>query len=92
MVQVYFFPTDLFPSSAAASLFSIVFLLWPLGEIVGGGIVPCIRRGGAKTQRADRGSVLLIFMSIAVSIAVAFSFVSNGIACCRAGRSTPGLS
>jgi protein-S-isoprenylcysteine O-methyltransferase Ste14 len=91
MVQVYLFPNDLFPSSAAASLFSIVFLLWPLSEIVGGGIIPRMRRGRAKTQRADRGSVLLIFVSIAVSIAVAFSFASYGIAMLPSWAFYPGI-
>jgi len=91
MVQVYLFPSDLFPSSAAASLFSIVFLLWPLSEIVGGGIIPRMRRGRAKTQRADQGSVLLIFVSIAVSIAVAFSFASYGIAMLPSWAFYPGI-
>jgi len=80
MVLVSTFPPDLFPSNAAAFVFSVVFFLWPVSEIIGGGIVPLIRRGGVRTQRRDRGSVLLILASIAISIAVAFSFASAGIA------------
>jgi protein-S-isoprenylcysteine O-methyltransferase Ste14 len=91
MVQVYLLPADLFPSSAAASVFSILFLLWPLSEIVGGEILPLIRRGGARTQGRDRASVLLIFVSIAVSIVIAFSFASFGIALLASWAFYPGV-
>jgi protein-S-isoprenylcysteine O-methyltransferase len=79
-VQVPLFLTALFPSSAAALIFSVVFLLWPLSEIIGGGIIPFIRRGGARTRRRDRGSVVLIYVSIVVSLTVAFSFATAGVA------------
>jgi protein-S-isoprenylcysteine O-methyltransferase Ste14 len=91
MVQVSPFAPELFPSSAATLVFSIVFLLWPLTEIIGGGIIPLIRRGGARTRRRDRGSVVLIYGSIVVSLAVAFSLAAAGIAMLPSWAFYPGI-
>ncbi len=80
-VQVSLFPTALFPSSAAALIFNVVFFLWILSEIVGAGIVPRLRRGRAKTRRGrDRGSSLLIYVGVIVYLGIAFSFASAEIA------------
>jgi protein-S-isoprenylcysteine O-methyltransferase len=90
-VQTYLFSPELFPSSAAAFVFSIVYLLWPVSEIIGGGIIPLLRRGGVLTRRRDRGSLLLIFISIVVSLTVAFSFASAGIAMLPSWAFYPGI-
>jgi protein-S-isoprenylcysteine O-methyltransferase Ste14 len=73
--MVQFFPTEL-----ANLLYNIVVVLWVLSEIVGGRIVPALRRRGTKIERRDRGSALLIIGGIFLSIAIAFLFASNGIA------------
>ncbi len=91
MVVVSTFPSELFPSSVAAAVFSIVFFLWPISEIIGGGIIPFIRRGGVRTERRDRGSVLLILISIIISLTVAFSFASAGIAMLPSWAFYPGI-
>lgn len=80
MTQVFLFPPELFPSSAAALVFSIVFLLWILSEIVGAAILPRLRRGGARTRRRDRGSSLLIYGGVIASLGIAFSFAGADIA------------
>ncbi len=82
---------QLFPSSIAASLFWLVFLLWPLSEVVGGGIIPRLRRSGTRIKREDRGSHLLLWMSIFVSITVAFSFATSGIAMLPSWVYYPGI-
>jgi len=92
MVLVTTFSPELFPSSTAAFVFSIVFFLWPISEIIGGGIIPLIRRGGARTQRRDRGSALLILVSIVVALIVAFSFASLGIAMLPSWAYYPGVT
>jgi len=80
-VQVSLFPTALFPSSAAALIFSVVFFLWILSEIVGAGIVPRLRRGGARTRRGrDRSSSLLIYVGVTAHLGIAFSFAGADIA------------
>ncbi|MGZ4902793.1 MAG: methyltransferase family protein [Halobacteriota archaeon] len=91
MVLVFTFPPDLFPSNAAADVFSIVFWLWPVSEIIGGGIIPIIRRGGVRTQRRDRGSVLLILASIVIALIVAFSFGRAGVAMLPSWAFYPGV-
>jgi protein-S-isoprenylcysteine O-methyltransferase Ste14 len=73
--MVQFFPTEL-----ANLLYNIVVVLWVLSEIVGGRIVPALRRRGTKIERRDRGSALLIIGGVFLSIAIAFLFASNGIA------------
>lgn len=90
-MQTYLFSPELFPSSAAAFVFSIVYLLWPVSEIIGGGIIPLFRRGGVRTWRRDRGSVLLILVSIVVSLSVAFSFATAGIALLPSWAFYPGI-
>jgi len=40
---------QMFPSSAAAFAFSVLLYLWAVSEIVGGVIIPLIRRGSART-------------------------------------------
>ena len=91
-VQVSLFPTALFPSNAAALIFSIVFLLWILSEIVGAGIVPRLRRGRARTRRGrGRGSSLLIYVGVVASLGIAFSFAGADIAKLPSWACYPGV-
>jgi protein-S-isoprenylcysteine O-methyltransferase Ste14 len=57
----------------------IISLLWLFSEIVGGKIIPRLRGGGTVKARGDRGSRLIIWVSIFVSIAIASSFGTNGV-------------
>ena len=79
-VQVSPLAPKLFPSSAAALIFSVVFFLWILSEIVGAWIVPSLRRGRARTMRRDRGSILLIYVGVIASFGIAFSFAGADVA------------
>jgi protein-S-isoprenylcysteine O-methyltransferase Ste14 len=79
-VQVSPLAPQLFPSSTAALIFSVVFFLWILSEIVGAWIVPGLRRGRARTRRRDRGSILFIYVGVIVSFGIAFSFAGADIA------------
>jgi protein-S-isoprenylcysteine O-methyltransferase Ste14 len=71
---------ELFPSSAAALIFSVVFFLWILSEIVGAGIVPSLRRGSARTRRRGGPSTLLIYVGVVAYLGIAFSFAGADIA------------
>ncbi len=71
---------SLFPTVSEALIFQIVLTLWILSEIVGGTIIPYIRRGGTVLKRNDRGSGLFIFFMIFLSIITAIVFASAGIA------------
>jgi hypothetical protein len=57
----------------------IVSLLWLFSEIVGARIIPRLRGGGTVKARGDRGSRLIIWLSIFVSIAIAAFFGTNGV-------------
>ena len=71
---------SLFPTTTEAIIFQIVLTLWILSEIVGGTLIPYIRRGGAVLNRKDRGSGVFIFFIIFLSIITAIIFASANIA------------
>jgi len=71
---------QLFASRVEAWVFYAVFLLWLLSEVVGGSIIPRLRRHGTRIKRKDDVSYLLINASMFVSIFIAFAFASSGIA------------
>jgi len=90
-VQVYLSPAGMFPSSITASVFSLVGLLWILSEVVGMGIITRIRRRGTRIKKEDRGSHLLLWMSIVVSITISFSLAGSGIAMLPSWVYYPGI-
>jgi protein-S-isoprenylcysteine O-methyltransferase Ste14 len=59
--------TNLFPSDATTIIFVIILLIWALSEIIGGVIIPGLRRGGGRVQRR-RGSTsaLIEWMTVFV--------------------------
>jgi protein-S-isoprenylcysteine O-methyltransferase Ste14 len=71
---------SLFPTTTEAIIFQIVLALWILSEIVGGTLIPYIRRGGAVLNRKDKGSGLFIFFIIFLSIIIAIVLASASIA------------
>lgn len=71
---------QLFPTNFETILFSAVVMLWVLSELVGGGIIPMLRRSGRGTKRKDGGSVLLLRVLMYVSVVIAIVFDLNNIA------------
>jgi protein-S-isoprenylcysteine O-methyltransferase Ste14 len=60
----------------------IVCLVWAFSEFVGGKIIPRLRQRGlvkATSTRSDRASRIVVWLSIFVSIIIAFFFGTNGI-------------
>jgi len=82
---------SLFPTINEAILFQIVLTIWILSEIVGGTLIPFIRRGGAVLNRKDRGSGLLIFLIMFISIIIAIYFAGAGIAMLPSWFFYPGI-
>jgi protein-S-isoprenylcysteine O-methyltransferase Ste14 len=73
----------IFSTGRETIIFSSVIGLWVLSEIVGGGIIPMLRRsGGAISRRDDRSTLsnYLLRISLFVSIIIAIFFVLNNIA------------
>ncbi len=71
---------SVFPSSAAAIGFGITILIWFLSEIVGGRILPALRRGGSKVERRNVGSNTLLWICWIIIFAVSFGFAGKSIA------------
>lgn len=62
-----------------------------MSEVVGAGILPRLRQKGAVKSKGDRGSRLIIFLGVIVSVTVAFYFGSNGIALLPKSFFYPGI-
>jgi protein-S-isoprenylcysteine O-methyltransferase Ste14 len=71
---------EVLTSDLAAAIFLSVYLLMLVTEIVGGVIVPHVRRHGTEIKKTKKGYDRLISMSIVVSFFVAYSFALLGIA------------
>lgn len=82
---------SVFPSSTAALIFHLVLILWILSELVGGIIIPKIRRSGTTVHRKDRGSGLFLFAMLFISIAVAYYFAGANIAMLPSWVFYPGI-
>jgi protein-S-isoprenylcysteine O-methyltransferase Ste14 len=70
---------EVLTSDMAAALFTFVYFLIILTEIIGGIMVPRVRRHGTEIKKKERGSGRLISVSVVVSFIVAFSFALSGI-------------
>jgi protein-S-isoprenylcysteine O-methyltransferase Ste14 len=82
---------SLFPTATEAIIFQIVLSFWILSEIVGGTLIPYIRRDGAVLNHKDRGSGFFIFFMIFLSIITAILFASASIAMLPAWFFYPGI-
>ncbi len=54
-------------------------LIWAFSEIVGSHIIPHLRRRATVKARSDKGSSIVIMLSVFVSMVVAFFFGTKGI-------------
>jgi protein-S-isoprenylcysteine O-methyltransferase Ste14 len=70
----------LFPSDLAALSFNIVVIIWIVSEIIGGGVIPRLRRRGTKIRRKDRGTALIIIGGVWLSVLIALFFGALDIA------------
>ena len=80
-----------FPSTIAASTYQIVIDLWILSEIVGMIIIPRIRRRGTVIKSRDRGSIILLFVTIGVCLSLATYFATFKIAMLPSWVFYPGI-
>ena len=82
---------QVFSSDTSALIFYSIFSLWFLSEYIGAGMIPKVRRQGAKINRKDKGSALLIIISIIISITVSFLFAWYNIALLPSWTFYPGI-
>jgi protein-S-isoprenylcysteine O-methyltransferase Ste14 len=69
---------------------SLVFL-WFFLEIIGGGIIPWLRRSGGAVKRKDSGSKILISAALVVSVYSAIMLVNDNIAVLPEWSFYPGI-
>ena len=53
-------------------VFLLAIILWILTEYIGAAIIPYLRRHGTKIKKDDRGSRLLLSVSMYISVIIAF--------------------
>jgi len=70
---------EVLTSDMAEALFTFVYFLIILTEIIGGIIVPRVRRHGTEIKKKERGSGRLISVSVVVSFIVAYFLALSGI-------------
>ncbi len=70
----------MFTSDAAETAFGAVLILFFLGEFIGVGIIPAIRRHGSRVRSANRGSNTLVLFSWVAILIVAQMFAKSEIA------------
>lgn len=71
---------QLFPDNSETILFSLVVGIWALSEIIGGGVIPWLRRHGGNVKKKDDSSALLIRVLMYVSIIIAMFLAIRNIA------------
>lgn len=60
--------------------FGIALLIWIASEIVGGRIIPSLRRGGSKVEKRRRGLNVITWVGWVVFFAISLNLASLGIA------------
>jgi protein-S-isoprenylcysteine O-methyltransferase Ste14 len=54
---------NVFPSETAAYAFAAVFFVWIVSEVLGGTVIPSIRRRGARVQQRSGGTGAMIMLA-----------------------------
>ena len=68
-----------FASGFGLVLVDFTIFVWIASEIFGAGLVPLLRRRGATRVKRDRGSRVLITVTIFLSVVIAFYFGYGGV-------------
>jgi protein-S-isoprenylcysteine O-methyltransferase Ste14 len=74
-------PGSLFPSTYAAYAFVVAFLVWMISELVGGTVLPMLRRHGARVERArrSRSSSAWLFVAWVAVIGIPAGLAGSGV-------------
>ncbi len=71
---------NIFTSVYEKSIFFIVIAVWLFSELLGGRIIPYLRRKGTKINTNDKGSGFLFGIGMLISLGIGYYFARNGIA------------
>ena len=70
---------NLFPSEYAAYAFAAVLLVWIVSEVLGGSLIPGLKRRGVKVQRKSRGTGVLVWVAWVLVFGVSASLGASGV-------------
>jgi protein-S-isoprenylcysteine O-methyltransferase Ste14 len=72
--------SSIFTSDFAMIGFEVTLVCFFISEVIGGTIIPRIRRGGARVQRRNVGSNTMVMVSWIVILGFSLSFAKMGLA------------
>jgi protein-S-isoprenylcysteine O-methyltransferase Ste14 len=68
-----------FPSDYAAYAFAAVFLVWIVSEVIGGAVIPSLKRGSASVQPRSFGTGALIIIAWVLVLGISASLGAEGV-------------
>lgn len=71
--------TGIFASSDAQTAFAAILVLWLFSELIGGKIIPRIRRGDSRVQRRNIGSNTSLIIGWLVMLGTSLGLAGSGI-------------
>jgi len=71
---------EIFSSITAKYIFYTVIILWLISEIIGGRLIPSLRRHGSQIKEKDDVTQLLLIVGIIISIIIVIIFTRTGFA------------
>jgi len=70
---------NLFPSDYAAYAFAAALLVLIVSEVLGGTVIPNMKRRGAKVQRKSRGTGVLVYVAWILVFGISVSLGESGV-------------
>jgi protein-S-isoprenylcysteine O-methyltransferase Ste14 len=70
---------NLFPSQPAAYTFAAVILVWIVSEVLGGAVIPVMKRRGARVRQRSRGTEILVLVAWVLVFGISASLGASRI-------------
>jgi protein-S-isoprenylcysteine O-methyltransferase Ste14 len=70
---------NLFPSQFAAYAFVAVFLVWIVSEVLGGAVIPSMKRRGTRVRQRSRGTEVLVLAAWVLVLGISASLGASGV-------------
>ena len=70
---------NLFPSQFAAYAFVAVFLVWIVSEVLGGAVIPSMKRRGSRVRQRSRGTEVLVLAAWVLVLGISASLGASGV-------------
>ena len=71
--------SPVFATGLGLVIFDTTYAIWIISELFGAVLLPKLRQRGATRVKRDRGSALLVIVTVFLSISIAFAFGYNGV-------------